>query len=255
MIILFLRNSFLIGIYVCIYIPIIILIVHSFSTSNFSNHSQWTTEWYSILLNDDSLLKATGNSLTIAIISATFTTFMGLLSALALFRYNFKGKIFINSMLFIVMISPDIVIAISLLLNFMLLGISLGFWSLLLSHITFCLPFVVITIYAKLKDLDITILEAAQDLGASELMILWQIILPLTLSPIISSWLLSIAISIDDVVISYFVTGPTYEILPLKIYSMIKIGMSPEINALTTILLFISLILGLLILWIFKKNN
>ena len=125
----------------------------------------------------------------------------------------------------------------------MLIGIQLGFWSLLFSHITFCLPFVVVTVFSRLKGFDVRMLEAAKDLGASELTILRKIILPLALPAVAAGWLLSFTLSMDDVVVSSFVTGPGYEILPLKIYSMVKVGVSPEVNALATILLVLSLVM------------
>lgn len=253
---LFLRSSFLTIIYAYLYIPIIILIVNSFNASRFGNVWQGLTiDWYDMLWNNDSLLQVAGHSLTIAMISASCTTLIGSLAAVALFRYQFRGKSFVGGMLFVVMISPDIVMAISLLLLFMLLGISLGFWSLLFSHITFCLPFVVITVYTRLKDFDVKMLEAARDLGANELTILQKIILPLALPAVISGWLLSFTLSMDDVMVSSFVTGPAYEILPLKIYSMVKIGISPEVNALATILLLFSLALVLFSQWILKIKS
>ena len=128
----------------------------------------------------------------------------------------------------------------------MLLGISLGFWSLLVSHITFCLPFVVVTVYSRLSGFDVKMLEAAKDLGAGEFTILRKIIMPLAMPAVASGWLLSFTLSMDDVVVSSFVTGPSYEILPLKIYSMVKVGVSPEVNALATILLGLSLVLVLI---------
>ncbi len=178
-----------------------------------------------------------------AVLSATFATLIGSLTAVALYRYRFRGKPFVSGMLFVVMMSPDIVMAISLLVLFMLIGIQLGFWSLLFSHITFCLPFVVVTVYSRLKGFDVRMLEAAKDLGASEMTILRKIILPLALPAVAAGWLLSFTLSMDDVVVSSFVTGPGYEILPLKIYSMVKVGVSPEVNALATILLVLSLVM------------
>ena len=141
------------------------------------------------------------------------------------------------------MMSPDIVMAISLLALFLLIGANLGFLTLLLSHITFCLPFVVVTVYSRLKGFDVKMLEAARDLGASEWVILKQILLPLAKPAVAAGWLLSFTLSLDDVIVSSFVTGPSYEILPLKIYSMVKVGISPEVNALATIMLIISLFL------------
>ncbi|MBA0166339.1 MULTISPECIES: spermidine/putrescine ABC transporter permease PotC [Pectobacterium] len=236
------RGGFMSIIYAYLYIPIIILIVNSFNQARFGiNWQGFTLDWYRLLMNNDSLLQAAQHSLTMAMFSATFATLVGSLTAVALYRYRFRGKPFVGGMLFVVMMSPDIVMAISLLVLFMLLGISLGFWSLLFSHITFCLPFVVVTVYSRLKGFDVRMLEAARDLGASEVIILRKIILPLAMPAVAASWLLSFTLSMDDVVVSSFVTGPAYEILPLKIYSMVKVGVSPEVNALATILLILSL--------------
>jgi len=166
-----------------------------------------------MLFNNDSLLQAEGHSLTMAVLSATFAALIGSLTAVALYRYRFRGKPVGNGILFVVMMSPDIVIAISLLLLFMLLGISLGFWSLLFSHITLCLPFVVVNVYSRMNGFDVKMLEAARDLGAGEVTILRQIILPLAMPTVASSWLLSFTLYMDDVVVSSFVTSPGYEIL------------------------------------------
>ncbi|WP_272660957.1 spermidine/putrescine ABC transporter permease PotC [Providencia sp. PROV150] len=250
-----LRGGFMAIIYAYLYIPIIILIVNSFNESRFGIQWQgFSTKWYELLANNDSLLEAAGHSLTMAVLSATFATAIGTLTAVALFRYRFRGKPFVGGMLFVVMMSPDIVMAISLLVLFMILGVSLGFWSLLFSHITFCLPFVVVTVYARLKDFDVKMLEAARDLGAGEFTILRKIILPLALPAVVAGWLLSFTLSMDDVVVSSFVTGPSYEILPLKIYSMVKVGISPEVNALATVLLIMSLLLVCLSQWVMRDK-
>ena len=186
-----LRGGFMSAIYAYLYIPIIILIVNSFNSSRFGiNWQGFTTKWYSLLMNNDSLLQAAQHSLTMAVFSATFATLIGSLTAVALYRYRFRGKPFVSGMLFVVMMSPDIVMAISLLVLFMLLGIQLGFWSLLFSHITFCLPFVVVTVYSRLKGFDVRMLEAAKDLGASKLQTFIRIIIPLTMPGIIAGCLL-----------------------------------------------------------------
>ena len=251
-----LRGSFMAVIYAWFYIPIVILIVNSFNTSRFGiNWQGFTTQWYHLLLNNDSLLQAAQHSLIMGVLSASCATLIGSLTAVALYRYRFRGKPFVSGMLFVVMMSPDIVMAISLLVLFMLLGISLGFWSLLFSHITFCLPFVVITVYSRLKGFDVRMLEAAKDLGASETTILRKIILPLAMPAVAAGWLLSFTLSMDDVVVSSFVTGPTFEILPLKIYSMVKVGVSPEVNALATILMLLSLLLVAGSQWLLRDRN
>jgi spermidine/putrescine transport system permease protein len=146
-------------------------------------------------------------------------------------------------LIFILILSPDIVMGISLLILFSLLKITLGFWSLLLAHITFCIPFVVVTVYSRIVSFDEYIFEAAKDLGARDSVILTRIILPLLWPALAAGWLLSFTLSIDDVIISYFVAGPDFEILPLKIYSMVRLGVKPEINALCTVTFGLTLIL------------
>ncbi|WP_260258465.1 spermidine/putrescine ABC transporter permease PotC [Vibrio intestinalis] len=238
------RFSFMALVYAFLYLPIIVLIVNSFNANKFGmKWGGFTTKWYETLVNNDSLMQAAWHSLNVAVFSATAATIIGSLTAVALFRYSFKGKGLVNGMLFVVMMSPDIVMAISLLALFLVMGAQLGFLTLLVAHITFCLPFVVITVYSRLNGFDVKMLEAAKDLGASEWVILKQIILPLAKPAVAAGWLLSFTLSLDDVIISSFVTGPTYEILPLKIYSMVKVGISPEVNALATVMLIVSLVL------------
>jgi spermidine/putrescine transport system permease protein len=236
--------SFITLVYSYLYLPIILLVANSFNASPYGfTWAGGSLVWYQKLLHHESLLQALRNSLVMATLSATLSTLLGLLTAVALYCYQFSGKRLINGLLFIVIISPDIVMAISLLMLFSLLGFPLGFCTLLCAHITFCLPFSVITITSRLRGFDRKMLEAARDLGAGEWTILHKIILPLALPALLASWLLSFTLSLDDVVVSAFVSGTTYELLPLKIYSMLKVGLSPEVNALTALLLLISLLL------------
>ncbi|ENM5742706.1 spermidine/putrescine ABC transporter permease PotC [Vibrio metoecus] len=238
------RFSFMSLVYLFLYLPIIVLIANSFNENKFGiKWGGFTTKWYHALMNNDSLMQAAWHSINVAVFSATAATLIGSLTAVALFRYQFKGKKVVSGMLFVVMMSPDIVMAISLLALFLVLGAKLGFFTLLIAHITFCLPFVVVTVYSRLNGFDVKMLEAAKDLGAGEWVILKKIILPLAKPAVAAGWLLSFTLSLDDVIISSFVTGPTYEILPLKIYSMVKVGISPEVNALATVMLVVSLTL------------
>ena len=250
-----LRNAFMFVVYAYLYIPIIILIVNSFNEDRYGlTWKGFSWNWYERLFNNDTLIQAAIHSVTIAFFAATFATIIGGLTAIALYRYTFRGKKFVGGMLFIVMMSPDIVMAVSLLALFMMFSIKLGFSSLLLAHITFCLPYVVVTILSRLKGFDVKMLEAAKDLGEGELTILGKIILPLALPAIVSGWLLSFTISLDDVVVSSFVTGVSYEVLPLKIFSMVKTGVTPEVNALATIMILMSLLLVTLSLFIGRKK-
>jgi spermidine/putrescine transport system permease protein len=227
-----------------IYIPILVLVVNSFNASKYGiKWGGFTFKWYEKFWNNDGLMTAALNSLTVSIVAASVATIIGTLAAVALHRYQFKGKALLSSMVFVSMLTPEIVMAISLLIVFMALGIKLGFVSLVIGHITFCLPFVIVAVYSRLKGFDMKMLEAARDLGASESRIFWKIILPLALPAVSAGWLLSFTLSLDDVIVSAFVTGPGYEILPLKVYSMVRVGVSPEVNAISTILLVVSLVL------------
>jgi len=251
-----LRNIFMFVVYAYLYIPIIILVTNSFNEDRYGlSWKGFSWNWYERLFNNDTLIQAAFHSVTIAFFAATLATIVGGLTAIALYRYRFRGKQAVSGMLFIVMMSPDIVLAVSLLALFMVVGISLGFWSLLLAHVTFCLPYVTVTIFSRLNGFDARMLEAAKDLGASEVTILRKIILPLALPAVVSGWLLSFTISLDDVVVSSFVSGVSYEILPLRIFSLVKTGVTPEVNALATIMIVLSLGLVILSQLVTRKNN
>lgn len=230
-------------VFVYLYAPIAVLVTNSFNKSKYGY--KWTGfswKWYEKLWQNDALITAFNHSITIALLAATAAALIGTLMALAIYRYRFRLKKAASSALFVVMMSPDIVLAISFLVLFVFLGMQLGFWTLLLAHITFCLPFVVITVYAQLKGFDGHLIEAAQDLGVSEWGIFRTILLPLLLPSILASWLLSFTLSLDDVIISSFVTGPEYDVLPIRVFSMVKVGVSPEVNVLATLLLVISIL-------------
>jgi spermidine/putrescine transport system permease protein len=237
-------TSYLTAIYLFFYIPIIILIVYSFNSAQYSLlwHG-FSLRWYQELFSDSDLWIAVMHSLLLGVSAATMAMCVGGLTAITLYRYDFFGRRLLYGLIFILILSPDIVMGISLLILFSLLKITLGFWSLLLAHITFCIPFVVVTVYSRIVSFDEYIFEAAKDLGARDSVILTRIILPLLWPALAAGWLLSFTLSIDDVIISYFVAGPDFEILPLKIYSMVRLGVKPEINALCTFTFGLTLIL------------
>lgn len=238
-----LKHGYLGLVYLLLYLPIAVLVVFSFNASR--NPYRWqglSLEWYARLWDNDALIQAALNSLLLATSAATLSTLIGTLTAIALHRYRFRGKRILNGMLFVVMMSPDIVLAISLLVLFILLGVKLGYLSLLLAHVTFCLPFVVVTVYARLSGFNAQIIEAARDLGASEWQMLRTVLVPIIFPAVMAGWLLGFTLSLDDVVVSIFVTGPTFEVLPLRIYSMVRLGVKPEVNALATVLLTLSLL-------------
>jgi spermidine/putrescine transport system permease protein len=149
---------------------------------------------------------------------------------------------------------PDIILAIALLVLFIILGVSLGFWSLLLAHITFCLPFTFVTVFARMQGFDPYLIEAARDLGAAGGLVLRTIVLPLISPALIASWLLGFTLSLDDVIVSSFVAGPGFDVLPLRIFSMVKVGVKPEVNALASLMILISIILVTISYFLLKEK-
>lgn len=252
----FTNNAYLSFIYLFFYIPIIILIVYSFNNAQYSLlWKGFTLEWYAQLFTDSDLWIATWHSFLLALAAATFATTIGLLTAVSIYRYRFFGRQLLNSLIFILILTPEIVSGAALLILFTVLQFHLGFFTLLLAHVSFCIPFVVVTVYSRLVSFDKNIFEAAKDLGANDGMIFHRIILPLLWPALFAGWLLSFTLSLDDVIISYFVTGPEFEILPLKIYSMVRSGIKPEINALCTVLFCFTLIAVVIAQIVLKKKD
>lgn len=251
----FINSFYLTLIYLFFYVPIIILIIYSFNQAQYSLlwHG-FSFRWYEELFADKDLWIAVWHSLILGVFAATAAMSIGTLAAVSLYRYQFMGRQLLYGLIFILILTPDIVMGISLLILFSFLKITLGFWSLLLAHITFCIPFVVVTVYSRMASFDHYIFEAAKDLGANDVIIFIRIILPLLWPAMLAGWLLSFTLSLDDVIISYFVTGPGFEILPLKIYSMVRLGVKPEINALCTVTFGLTLLLVVLSQLVLRKK-
>jgi spermidine/putrescine transport system permease protein len=238
------KTAYIAVIFGFLYLPMAILIAYSFNPSKYGIRWEgFSLAWYRSLATDASLLDAALNSLLIASLAASLACVIGVLGTIGLHRYRFRGMNFMRGLLFVSLMTPDIIMAVSLLVLFIALHLKLGFWSLLLSHATFCLPFVSLTVSARLQGFDKHLIEAAQDLGASEWQAIRRVMLPLLMPAILAAWMLSFALSLDDVVVSFFVTGPEFEVLPLKIYSMVRMGVKPEVNALATLLFGVLVIL------------
>jgi len=248
-------KSYLTGIYLFFYIPILVLIIYSFNNAQYSLvwHG-FSFRWYQELFSDNDLWISVMHSLVLGVSAATIAMCIGGLTAISLFRYQFFGRQLLQGLIFILILSPDIVMGIALLILFSMIQLQLGFWSLLLAHITFCIPFVVVTVSSRIVSFDEYIFEAAKDLGAKDMIIMTRIILPLLWPALFAGWLMSFTLSIDDVIISYFVAGPDFEILPLKIYSMVRLGVKPEINALCTVTFGLTLLLIILSQLVLRKK-
>lgn len=241
------RRVGLSSVYAFLYIPIFILVVYSFNSSRFSLlwHG-FTFNWYVMLWHDTDIWVALLHSLLLGVCASFSAVLIGGLAAMSLYWYRFRGKQALYGLVFVLIVAPDIVLGLALVILFSVLRVPLGFWTLLFAHITFCIPFVVVTVYSRLVGFDSHLFEAARDLGASEIRIVRKIMLPLAMPAIIASFLLSFTLSIDDVVISYFVSGPGFEILPLKIFAMARLGMKPELNALSAIIFLVTILVVLI---------
>lgn len=236
----FLDNLCLILVYLFLFLPIFVLIIFSFNTSRLNIVFEgFTLKWYKELFTNSILLEALGNTLLVAVISTVVSTIIGTISAYALKKFNFKFKNIINELLYIPVVIPEIVLGIALLCIYTFLKIELGMFTLILAHISFSIPFVIISVRSVLDNMDPNLEKAASDLGASKLKTLFYITIPSLLPGILSGAQLAFTLSLDDVVISYFTAGPDSNTLPLQIYSMIKTGVTPSVNALITILLLI----------------
>lgn len=237
-----LKISWVSAVFAFLYGPLLVLMVYSFNQAKYTTAWQgFSLEWYARLLDNPQLLDAFANSLTVALVSSLAAAALGTLGAFAVSRYRFAGRKLFFGLVYSVMMSPDIVMGISLLMLFVMAGLTPGFLTLLAAHITFCLPFVIVLVHARISGFDPSLVDAARDLGAREQDVFIKIIFPMILPAVLAGWLLSFTLSLDDVIISFFVTGPGFEILPLKIYSMVKLGVTPEVNALCTLLFLFTL--------------
>jgi spermidine/putrescine transport system permease protein len=226
--------SFLV--YAYIYFPILILVIFSFNKQKLNIRWEgFTLHWYEVLFKDANVLLSTRNTLIIAFVSTIVATIIGTLAALALQRYRFPGYTLTESLLYIPVIIPEVVMGISLLAFFALLKFTLGLTTIALSHIAFNIPFVALVVRARLHGFDRSIEEASMDLGANELTTFWRITLPTIMPGVLSGAMLAFTLSLDDYVITYFTAGPGATTLPLRVFAMVRFAVTPEVNALSTL--------------------
>jgi spermidine/putrescine transport system permease protein len=237
-----------------LYLPIIILVLNSFNESRFGSlGSTFTLKWYARLFQEGAMWIALRNSLVIGVSATLTSTLLGTLAAFAMHLYKTRLQTLHFGLVYTPLIIPDILMGISLLAFFVLFNIRLGLFTVFLAHTTFCVSYVTMVMLSKLQNFDFSIIEAAQDLGANTGTILRRIFLPLLMPGLTAAGLLAFTLSIDDFVITYFVAGPGASTLPLYIYSMIKFGSTPIINALSSIILFFTFITVCLYQWVRKE--
>jgi len=218
--------------------PIVIVVIYSFNNSKID--AKWmgfTFDWYIKLFKNRSLMEALRNSITVAVLSCAVSAIIGTIGAVGMARVDFKTKNIIENIVTIPIMIPEIILGMVFLAFFSFIKLPFGMLTLVLSHTAFCIPYIFIIVKGRLVGIDKSIGEAARDLGASETRMFFDITLPLISPAVLSGTLLAFAMSLDDVVISFFVTGAKTNTLPIKVYSQIKMGVTPEINALCTLML------------------
>lgn len=222
-----------------LYLPIAILVIYSFNDSKLVTvWGGWSTRWYRALLEDSAMLQAAWVSLRIAFLSATAATILGTLAALALVRAGrFRGRLPFSAMIYAPLVLPEVIIGLSLLLLFVALNVDRGFWTTTMAHTTLTMCFVTVIVQSRLLSFDWSLEEAAMDLGCPPMRAFLTVTLPLILPAIISGWMLAFTLSLDDFVIASFTTGPGATTLPIRIYSEVRLGVKPEINAICTLMI------------------
>ena len=222
-----------------LYLPIVILVIYSFNASRLVTvWGGWSLRWYTEFFNDDAMLQATWMSLRVAACSATAATILGTLAAVALSRgERFKGRTLFSGMLYAPLVMPEVVMGLSLLLLFVAIDAGRGFWTVTIAHTTLTMCFVAVVVQSRLNGLDRSLEEAAMDLGCGPVQAFFAVTLPLILPSIAAGWMLAFTLSLDDLVIASFTTGPGSSTLPIRIYSEVRLGVKPEINAICTLVI------------------
>lgn len=239
---------FCVAVYIFLFLPISVIVVNSMNATTTKPYLSWkgfTFDWYIKLFDNSALLNSFGNTIIIALTSTVLATIVGTLGAIGMYKYKFKGKGLIDGLLYIPVVIPEIVMGISLLTMFSRTNVPRGMLTLILAHVTFSIPYVIFNVRARLSGYDSSIEEASLDLGANRIRTFFEITLPVLSPGIAGGALLAFTLSIDDVIISYFVNGQT-KTYPLKVMESIKSGVSPDVNALSTLILIGTIILVIL---------
>lgn len=250
-----LLNIFAFVLFGFLYIPILILIIYSFNANRVVGvWTGFTWDWYRELFSDTAMINAFKVSMWVALWSTLVSTVIGTLAALSLERYRYRGKLTFDAVLYLPIIIPDIVMALSALLFFVIVVIPLSRYTILFAHVAFNIAFVAVIVRARLADMDRNLEEAAADLGANNWITFQRVTLPLLMPAIVSAALLAFTLSLDDFVITFFVSGPGSTTLPVRVYSMIKFGVTPEVNAISTLMFLGSTILVVISLLLQRRS-
>jgi len=224
-----------------LYLPMVLLVIYSFNESKLVTvWAGFSTKWYGELLQNEAFLKAAWVTIKVAVISSTIATILGTMAAYVLVRAGrFKGRTLFSGMIYAPLVMPEVITGLSLLLLFIGIGLDRGIFTIVLAHATFSMCYVSVVVSSRLVSFDQSLEEAALDLGCSPMQAFRLVTLPIIAPAVISGWLLAFTLSLDDLVIASFTSGPSATTLPIKIYSAVRLGVSPEINALSTIMIAI----------------
>ena len=239
-----------------LYLPIVLLVIFSFNASKLVTvWGGFSFQWYVSLIHNEALLDAAWVTIRVALISASLATVLGTLAALTLVRYTrFRGRMLFSGMVYAPLVMPDVITGLSLLLLFVAIGFDRGFWTITLAHTTLTMCFVAVVVQSRLLSFDQSIEEAALDLGAPPVRTFFEVTLPVIAPAVFSGWVLAFTLSLDDLVIASFTSGPGATTLPMRIYSQVRLGVTPEINAVCTILIGIVAV-GVIIASIVTKQR
>ncbi len=229
-------GSWTIAVFGFLYVPILLLIAYSFNDSHLNLYwAGFTTKWYGLLFGNEVLLRAFKNSLIVATASTVLAVVIGTSAAWLLHRYRFPAQQFLGLLIFVPMVMPEVLMGVSLLVLFVTLGMPLGFTTMIIAHTTFCFPFVLVGVQARLHGIDPALEEAAMDLGATPLQAFWLVIVPYLMPAIVAGALMAFTLSFDEYIVSIFTSGSESQTLPLKVYGMVRVGLNPQLNALSTL--------------------
>jgi putrescine transport system permease protein len=240
-----------------LYVPIAILVIYSFNASRLvSIWGGWSVRWYVALLDDGAMLEAAWNSLRIAALSATAATVLGTFAAVVLVRSGrFFGRTAFSAMVYAPLVMPEVITGLSLLLLFVALNLNRGFWTVAIAHTTVAMSFVTVVVQSRLLTFDRSLEEAAMDLGCPPFRTFLTVTLPLIFPAIAAGWMLAFTLSLDDLVIASFTTGPGATTLPMRIYSEVRLGVKPEINAICTVMISVVAIAVIAAAILSKRNE
>jgi len=238
------------------YLPIAVLVLFSFNQSKLNIvWTGFTLDWYSSLWRDTALIRALQNSLIVAVFTTLISLVLGTAGAWLLYRYRYRAASVLETLAFLPMIVPEVILGVSLLILFVTIGLRLGYTTIVISHVTFCFPFVMASVQARLAGLDPALEEAALDLGATPLQAFTKVLVPYLMPAIVSGGLMSFTLSLDELIVTYFTASAGTRTLPLEIFGRVKKGLDPSLNAISTLFIGVSVLAVFLMQALRRRSN